>query len=70
MRRHISSALASSSSSFAVVELTEKVEPGTGKFEVFVDGQLLHSMKNGDGHLSNYTDKLNNVVEKLKKMGY
>lgn len=52
------------------VELTEKVEAGSGKFEVFVDGKIRHSMKGGDGHLSNYPEKLNKLVAALKSEGY
>jgi hypothetical protein len=52
------------------VTLTEKVEAGSGKFELFVDGECFHSMKNGDGHLSNYPDKIAGVVSKLKKKGF
>ena len=41
--------------------------PGhTGCFEVMVNGQLLHSKKNGDGHLNNpaqFISKIKNAVE-------
>ena len=52
------------------VTLTEKVESGSGKFELFVEGKQYHSMKGGEGHLSNYDDKIQRVVDALKKDGY
>ena len=53
----------------AEINLTEQVDKGSGKFDVFVGKKLVHS-KHKDGHLDNYPEKMEKLVKTLKKSGY
>ena len=54
---------------FAGVEVVlQKDRGGTGKFEVFADGSLVHSKtKNGDGFVDSQ-EKFDKMMEKIKEL--
>ena len=53
--------------------VAEKVEKGSGKFEVSDaadPSKVYHSKLGGDGHLDCYPDKITSLVQRLRSDGY